>query len=646
MCVVPTPAPAPISAVKPEKNGYSSRGIGVQRHEAHVVAVVEDLLGAVAVVVVDVEHRHPRAAIGPRRRGDRGVVEEAVAGVRVGRGVVAGRPRERVRGRRVAVGHGVPRAQRHVDRADRRGPRAGEDRVVVVRVPTERGDRMAGASRAGWPRIGRGVRHRFARLGGARRGAPAGVRVLEELDVVGGVHAQDGSRPCSPGAAIGPNAGVDDRGADALGALGHLGRVDHVPLVVERLAGMMLTVRVGREREHAVAVARTSRRPVSAATGRYPRCRGARDRQRLDASISTSRSRSSTRCAARSTTPRCAPRPPAATTRCATATSSRTARLRSILGARLGIEPGAVEISRRCARCGDPAHGKPEVGPAGRRRASRSACRTRRRSRWSRSRPARASGIDIEVERPRARLDALAARVLGVGGARRLARCWSRPRSCTRSSSSGRRRRRTSRRSAPASRVPLRDVPVEPDGWTVTGFPSPPGVVARVAVEGYARRAASSGGCRRRSTRPARGDPNRPIDKFRGTAVGSVLAAGLLGLRDALEPARDEEVAIVQDYSGDPPFTDPIVLRLDPDHPEDSIVMVRPWLRDKPDRSRRASRAPTQPPRSASRPALAELIQRSCAIVHAGEQVGHGAPRRGRARSAPRAGRRRARTAP
>ena len=77
-------------------------------------------------------------------------------------------------------------------------------------------------------------------------------------------------------------------------------------------------------------------------------------------------------------------------------------------------------------------------------------------------------------------------------------------------------------------------------------------------------------------------DATRPIDKFRGTAVGSVLAAGLLGLRDVIEPVRDEEVAIVQDYSGDPPFTEPIVLRLDPDHPEDSIVMVRPWLRDPP----------------------------------------------------------------
>jgi hypothetical protein len=71
-----------------------------------------------------------------------------------------------------------------------------------------------------------------------------------------------------------------------------------------------------------------------------------------------------------------------------------------------------------------------------------------------------------------------------------------------------------------------------------------------------------------------------PIERFHRTAVGSVLAASLLGLRDVLEPPKDEEPAIVVDYSGDPPFSDPFVLRLDPDHPEDSIVMVRPWLRD------------------------------------------------------------------
>jgi hypothetical protein len=65
------------------------------------------------------------------------------------------------------------------------------------------------------------------------------------------------------------------------------------------------------------------------------------------------------------------------------------------------------------------------------------------------------------------------------------------------------------------------------------------------------------------------------IHKFRRTATGTVLAAGLLGVADALEGPRDEEVAIVTEYSGEPPFSDPIVLRLDPDAPEDSIVLVR-----------------------------------------------------------------------
>ena len=75
-----------------------------------------------------------------------------------------------------------------------------------------------------------------------------------------------------------------------------------------------------------------------------------------------------------------------------------------------------------------------------------------------------------------------------------------------------------------------------------------------------------------------------PIERFRRTSVGSVLAAGMLGLRDVLEPPKDETPAIVEDWAGGEPFADPMVLRLDPDHPEDSIVMIRPWLDRKRDR--------------------------------------------------------------
>jgi hypothetical protein len=73
-----------------------------------------------------------------------------------------------------------------------------------------------------------------------------------------------------------------------------------------------------------------------------------------------------------------------------------------------------------------------------------------------------------------------------------------------------------------------------------------------------------------------------PIERFHRTAVGTALAAGMFGLRDVLEPPKDETPAIVETWAGREPFTDPMVLRLDPDHPEDSIVMIRPKLMRKP----------------------------------------------------------------
>lgn len=62
------------------------------------------------------------------------------------------------------------------------------------------------------------------------------------------------------------------------------------------------------------------------------------------------------------------------------------------------------------------------------------------------------------------------------------------------------------------------------------------------------------------------------------TATGTVLVAALQGLRDVLHDRRRDEAPVVADWAGDPPFSEPIVLRLDPDEPADSIAMVRPWL--------------------------------------------------------------------
>jgi hypothetical protein len=68
----------------------------------------------------------------------------------------------------------------------------------------------------------------------------------------------------------------------------------------------------------------------------------------------------------------------------------------------------------------------------------------------------------------------------------------------------------------------------------------------------------------------------RPVDRFRTSAVGTVVAAGLLGLADALEarPPR-EEVVIVQEAPTQPrPEPGRLELVLDPEHPERSVVFL------------------------------------------------------------------------
>jgi hypothetical protein len=81
-----------------------------------------------------------------------------------------------------------------------------------------------------------------------------------------------------------------------------------------------------------------------------------------------------------------------------------------------------------------------------------------------------------------------------------------------------------------------------------------------------------------RSTRDDDGDDEpgefeRPIDKFRQSATGAVLAAGLLGLGDVLEGRREkEETAIVQEAS-EPERDLDIVIDLE--HPERTVAIIR-----------------------------------------------------------------------
>ena len=67
----------------------------------------------------------------------------------------------------------------------------------------------------------------------------------------------------------------------------------------------------------------------------------------------------------------------------------------------------------------------------------------------------------------------------------------------------------------------------------------------------------------------------RPVDRFRTTAVGSVVAAGLLGLAEALEarPPKEESV-IVHEAPTEPREPHRLELLLDPEHPERSVVYV------------------------------------------------------------------------
>ena len=74
----------------------------------------------------------------------------------------------------------------------------------------------------------------------------------------------------------------------------------------------------------------------------------------------------------------------------------------------------------------------------------------------------------------------------------------------------------------------------------------------------------------------------RPIDKFRRTAAGSVMAAGLLGIRDVIEGRpQKEEAAIISEAPTAP--HDRIEMILDPEHPELSVIIVHEPPRDPPD---------------------------------------------------------------
>ncbi len=138
--------------------------------------VVEDVLDAVSVVRVPIEHEDALTPIAQRRRGDRGVVQQTKTHRVARHGVVTGRADRAERGRALAplqridgLQPGAGRKQRRLPRADRHGgvgiERAAARRtellepieVIAGMDPLElragRAARLEAASRVGEARI-------------------------------------------------------------------------------------------------------------------------------------------------------------------------------------------------------------------------------------------------------------------------------------------------------------------------------------------------------------------------------------------------------------------------------------------------------------------------------------------------------------
>lgn len=154
---------------------------------------------------------------------------------------------------------------------------------------------------------------------------------------------------------------------------------------------------------------------------------------------------------------------------------------RRVLGARLGLAPAAVPITRVCERCGHPTHGRPRLAdPSG---PAFSASHSGPVAVVAVAHDADPVGLDVEVIRPRADLDALAARVLdpdalvvwrGGPAADALERFlveWTAKEAYLKATGVG-------------IVTDLRGVPSRPNGWSVGAIEGPPGCIVAFARRG------------------------------------------------------------------------------------------------------------------------------------------------------------------
>ena len=74
------------------------------------------------------------------------------------------------------------------------------------------------------------------------------------------------------------------------------------------------------------------------------------------------------------------------------------------------------------------------------------------------------------------------------------------------------------------------------------------------------------------------GRPMTPTGRLAETAMGQMLGAAMVGLGKALYGQKQDEVQIVVNADGEPHDPEGVEVHLDPDHPDESVVVVRPWL--------------------------------------------------------------------
>jgi hypothetical protein len=68
------------------------------------------------------------------------------------------------------------------------------------------------------------------------------------------------------------------------------------------------------------------------------------------------------------------------------------------------------------------------------------------------------------------------------------------------------------------------------------------------------------------------------LEAWRRRSVTGMLLTGIaLGLREALEPKR-EEAAIMTEAPGEPPGDKALEVNVDSSRPAESVMVIRPWL--------------------------------------------------------------------